>query len=92
MELENKTDYDKLEIEIMSNENLRESYTVKKAAKQKPKIVLYDVSEELDETDIINRLVSQNELPEDSEFKVEFTMKGKRGRNVVISSKPEAFN
>lgn len=27
MELENKTDYDKLEIEIMSNKNLRESYS-----------------------------------------------------------------
>lgn len=33
MELENKTDYDKLEIELISNENLRENFTIRKAAK-----------------------------------------------------------
>lgn len=35
---------------------------------------------------------SQNELPEESELKVEFSMKGKRGRNVIVSLKAEAFN
>lgn len=33
MELENKTGYDKLEIEIISDEKLRENFTLRKAAK-----------------------------------------------------------
>lgn len=79
MELANVTDYDKLEIEILSNENLRENFTIKKAAKLKPKVIIYDVSGELDDDEIITGIEAQNELPDESELKIEFSMKGRRG-------------
>lgn len=41
---------------------------------------------------MITGLESQNEIPEQSELKIEFSMKGRTGRNVIISMKPEAFS
>lgn len=71
---------------------MRENFTIRKAAKIKPKIIIYDVNEEIDDEEIINGMDAQNDLPDDSELKIEFNMKGKKGENVVVSMKPEAFN
>lgn len=92
MELENKMDYDKLEIELISNENLGENYTIRKAAKLIPRIIIYDISDELDEEDIVTGIGLQKDLPDEPELKIEFFMKGKIGKNVILSLKPEAFN
>lgn len=92
LELDSNVVYDKLEVEILTNENLRENFTIKKATKLKPKIIICGVHEELDADEIVTSLAAQNDLPEDTEFKIEFTMKGKRGKNVIISLNTEAFN
>lgn len=91
MELDNNVDYDKLEVEILTNENLRENYTIKKTTKLKPKIIVYDVHDELDDDEIVTSIAAQNDLPMDTEIKIEFSMKGKRGRNIIISLNPEPF-
>lgn len=44
MEVTSQADFDKLQLEVNSNENLRENYTISKGTKLKPKIIIYDVN------------------------------------------------
>lgn len=76
MELTNDTDYNKLTMEIDSNDNLRENYIIKKAKKKiKPKVIIYDLEEELEDDEIVTCLEAQNELLRDAKCKIEFTIK-----------------
>lgn len=92
MELTNDTDYNKLALEIDSNDNLRENYIIKKAEKLRPKIIVYNLQSELEDEEISNCLEAQNDLLKESNCKIEFIMKSTRGKNAIISLEPESFN
>lgn len=85
MELSSNSDYDKLAVEINTNDNLRVNYTIRKAAKLNPKIIIYDLPVELENDEIITSIEAQGS-------KIEFTMKSKRGKHVIVSLEPEPFN
>lgn len=90
MELSSNSDYDKLAVEIDTNDNLRENYIIRKAAKLNPKIIIYDLPEELDNEEITTSVEMQNDLRETG-CKIEFNMKSKRGKHVILSLEPESF-
>lgn len=92
MGLNNDTDYNKLALDIDSNDNLRENYVIKKAEKLRPKIIVYTLQSELEDEEIINCLEAQNGILKESNCKLEFIMKSSRGKNAIIALESESFN
>lgn len=60
MELKTQADYDKLETGLNTNENLKEKVKVKKAEKLKPRVIIYNVDETLENDKIAECLHAQN--------------------------------
>lgn len=78
-------------MEVKTNILLKDNFVIKKGEKLRPKIIIYGLKEELKEEEVMNSLVSQNNLPPDAELKYEFRMKNVKGYNAVVSMNPEAF-
>lgn len=66
MEVNSIKDFKKLELEVNTNELLRENFTIKKGAKLKPKIIIYGINEDITDEEVIMGLEAQNEIPENS--------------------------
>lgn len=92
MEMDTQSDYDKLEMDIQSNEELKDKYIVKKVEKMNSKMIIYSVTQDLEDEELINCITAQNGLGEGNEVKIMFNMKANRGTNIVISCHHTAFN
>lgn len=86
LQVANQADFDKLEVEMNTNEKLKENYTIRKGSKLRPRLIIYDVNPDLTHEEIVNGINSQNDLQEISNSKIEFKLKGRKGTNVIISA------
>lgn len=53
MEVGSLKDYEKLEVEVQTNESLRDNFTIRKGAKLKPKVIIHSVNEKLEAEEIV---------------------------------------
>lgn len=90
MKLRSQKEYLKLELEINTNGNLKENFTIRKEENEMSKIIIYNAEEYLENDEITNCLKSQNKNLVDSNVKVKFKMKAKVEYN--ISLEPEDFH
>lgn len=77
MELNSDPEFEKLKYELITNENLKENYTTRKAEKINPKIIIYNLSEFIPDDELKLCIISQNNHLIGNEVKT--------GRNVIIS-------
>lgn len=92
MELDNESDFNKLEMELNSNEAIKDKLLIKKGEKLNPKIIIYGVNQKLNDDELINSIVAQNDLNEQNEIKLLFKMNNNKGKNVVMSCHHTTFN
>lgn len=74
-----------------ANEEMSEKFTIKKAGKLRPKIIIYDVKDSMEDEEILGAIEKQNEVLKDSKPKMEYKMKTQRGTNVIMSLEPQQF-
>lgn len=79
-------------MEINTSEELKDKLTVKKGEKLHPKMIIYNVTQELEDEELVNCIVAQTDIGDEGEVKVLFKMKSNKGKNIVISFHHSAFN
>lgn len=91
VDVNTKADYEKLETELNTNEVLKEKIKIRKAEKLKPRVIIYNVGENLENDELLECLASQNDPLIAGVFNIEFKMKSRMGTNVIISTEPNVF-
>lgn len=92
MELDSQGDYEKLEMELQVNENLKDRLTVKKSEKTNPKMIIYNISPDINDEELVYCIKTQNNIDESADIKVDFKMRSERGHNTIISCHHTVFN
>lgn len=75
LEVNSKEDVEKTNLEINTNEKLRELYIVKKGYKLIYKLILYNVINDIETESLIESIKTQNDLSDEAFVEVEFKMK-----------------
>lgn len=57
-----------------------------------PKMIVYNVTQELEDEELANYITAQNGIGEEGEVKILFKMKANRGNNILFSCHHSAFN
>lgn len=74
LEVCSKDEYNVLENETTTNQGLADKYTIKKAKKMRPKVIIYNVSERYENDEILKAVECQNEHLKGSKLNIEYRM------------------
>ncbi|GBN28236.1 Putative protein in type-1 retrotransposable element R1DM [Araneus ventricosus] len=85
-------DIEKLLAEFQQIEEIRDGFQAFKPKLKDPSIIIFNVTEDLTNEEIIKGLKSQNEELAEAALTVRTSFKGRYRKNWIISMNPEAFN